>query len=513
MSKPIIKPYLWLATGITAVSFASILIRLAEAPSLVIAASRLTIASLILAPAAFIKSRGELRALTKADLGLAILSGLFLSLHFATWISSLEYTSVASSVVFVSTSPIFVGLASHFLLKERVSRQMFLGIAVSVLGGIIIGYGDFGLGTRELFGDLLALAGAVAVSGYLLIGRRLRPKLSLLSYIFLVYSTAAVSLIVLCLARGHPFAGYPTQTYLMFLLLAVVPQIIGHSSYNWALKYLPATFVGVGTLGEPVGSTILAYVILNEIPTLAKIGGGVLILAGIYISSRARSVVKVEGLKYILFDLDETLYPSRSGLMAAISGRMSRYMKERLGMPPDEVAALREHYYRTYGTTMRGLQIHHGIDPEDYLAYVHDVPLEDYIGPNHELDRVLAEIELEKVVFTNASKEHARRVLNVLGIERRFSGIIDVRVLGYTAKPDPRAYQRALEILGAEGKECLIVDDRVRNLTPAKELGMITVLVSNDETASQQAQSKDVDFVIGEVAEIGEVVRRLTSGF
>ena len=288
MSKPTIKPYLGLAIGIVAVSFASIFIRLAEAPSLVIAASRLTIASLILAPAAFIRGKDELRSLTTGDLRLALLSGLFLGLHFATWISSLEYTSVASSVVFVSTSPMFVGLASHFLLKERVSRQMFAGIAVSVLGGMIVGYGDFGLGTRELFGDFLAIVGAVAVSVYLLVGKKLRRHLSLLSYIFLVYATAAVFLIAVCLVAGHTFSGYSRQTYLLFVLLAVVPQIIGHSSYNWALKYLPATLVGVATLGEPIGSTILAYFILTEIPTLAKIGGGVLILAGIYVSSQAK---------------------------------------------------------------------------------------------------------------------------------------------------------------------------------------------------------------------------------
>jgi len=295
MSNPTIKPYLGLATGIVAVSFASIFIRLAEAPSLVIAACRLTIASLILAPAALIRAKEELRTLTRGDLQLALLSGLFLGLHFATWISSLEYTSVASSVVFVSTSPIFVGLASHSLLKQRVSPQMFLGIAVSMLGGMIIGYGDLGLGARELFGDLLAIAGAVMVSGYFLVGRRLRRQLSLLSYIFLVYATAAGFLVALCLLTGHPFSGYSRQTYLMFFLLAVVPQIIGHSSFNWALAYLPATFVGVSTLGEPVGSTILAYFILSEIPTLAKIGGGVLILAGIYVSSRAESVAGAEG--------------------------------------------------------------------------------------------------------------------------------------------------------------------------------------------------------------------------
>ncbi len=210
-------------------------------------------------------------------------------------------------------------------------------------------------------------------------------------------------------------------------------------------------------------------------------------------------------LKYILFDLDETLYPSRSGLMAGIGELMSRYMEERLDMPPTEVPFLREHYYHTYGTTMRGLQIHHGIDPEDYLAYVHDISLEDYIGPNDELDRVLAEIEAEKAIFTNASAEHARRVLAILGIERHFSRIIDVRALGYMSKPNPEAYRRALEILGAEGHECLLVDDRVRNLAPAKALGMITVLVGSEKTA-------DADFVIGEVAEIGEVVQRLTPG-
>lgn len=294
MSKPAIEPYLGLAIGIVAVSFASIFIRLAEAPSLVIAASRLTIASLILAPAALIRGKDELRSLTRKDLLLALLSGLFLGVHFATWISSLEYTSVASSVVFVSTSPIFVGLASHFLLKERVSRQMFAGIAVSVLGGMIIGYGDFGLGTRELFGDFLAIVGAVTISVYLLVGRKLRRHLSLLSYIFLVYATAAVFLIAVCLAMGHSFSGYPRQTYLLFVLLAVVPQLIGHSSYNWALKYLPATLVGVATLGEPIGSTILAYFALREAPTLAKLGGGVLILAGIYVSSRAESVAESE---------------------------------------------------------------------------------------------------------------------------------------------------------------------------------------------------------------------------
>jgi putative hydrolase of the HAD superfamily len=216
-----------------------------------------------------------------------------------------------------------------------------------------------------------------------------------------------------------------------------------------------------------------------------------------------------KSLKYILFDLDETLYPSRSGLMAAIGGLMSRFMEERLNMLPSEVPTLREHYYRVYGTTMRGLQLHHGIDPEDYLAYVHDLPLENYIGPNDKLDRVLAEIEAKKTIFTNASSEHARRVLAILGIERHFDCIIDVRAMDYMSKPDPEAYQRALEILGVAGDECLLVDDRARNLAPAKELGMITVLVSNEKATTRQGASQDADFIIGEVAEIGEVMQSL----
>ena len=290
MVEPAVKPYLGLLIGVMAVSFASIFIRLAEAPSLVIAACRLTIASLILTPSALRQSKEELWNMEGRDILLALAAGLFLGLHFASWITSLEHTSVASSVVFVSTHPLFVGLASHFLLRERLSRPMWAGIALSVLGGMVIGLGDMALGPGELWGDLLAIIGAVMMAAYLLIGRRLRANLSLLSYIILVYWTAAAMLIVLCLATGQSFTGYSSQTYLMFVLLALVPQIVGHSSFNWALKYLSASFVAVSVLGEPVGATVLAYLILGEVPTIFKAIGGALILVGIYISSREEEV-------------------------------------------------------------------------------------------------------------------------------------------------------------------------------------------------------------------------------
>ncbi len=281
-----IRPYLGIALGIAAVSTASIFIRLAQAPALVIAAYRLTIASLILAPLALSRYRQELRSLTRAELGLALVSGLFLGLHFATWISSLEYTSVASSVVLVATSPLFVALASPIFLHERLSRIMFIGIIVATAGGMIVALGDFGLSRNEVLGDVLALGGAIFAAGYFLIGRRLRARLSLIAYITLVYSTAAVILVALAVGTGQQLTGYPSQTYLFFVLLATVPQLIGHSSFNWALRYLPATFVAVTVLGEPIGSTILAYFILAEVPTPTKLLGGALILAGIYLTSR-----------------------------------------------------------------------------------------------------------------------------------------------------------------------------------------------------------------------------------
>jgi drug/metabolite transporter (DMT)-like permease len=283
-----------MAVGVIATSFASIFIRFADAPALVIAAYRVTLASLILALPTWMAAREELRVLTGRDLRLAFFSGVFLAFHFATWIASLDYTTVASSVVLVNTNPLFVALMSHLLLRERVSQSTMSGITVTVAGGIIIGYGDLALGGQQLLGDLLALTGAVMGAAYFLIGRSLRPKLSLLAYIFVTYATAAVMLLAMCVLTRQPFTGYSPHTYLMFLLLAVVPQIIGHSSYNWALRYISATLVAVMALGEPISATILAAVILKEIPTVVKLIGGLLILVGIYITSRVEQAAQAQ---------------------------------------------------------------------------------------------------------------------------------------------------------------------------------------------------------------------------
>lgn len=289
-----VTPYLGLSVGVVAVSFAAIFIRWADAPALAVAAYRLTIATLILSPIVWFTARDELRALTRRDVRLALLSGAFLGLHFALWISSLDHTSVASSVVFVSTSPLWVGLAAHFFTNERLTGRMIMGIAVAVVGGIVIGYGDMGLGSSELWGDLLAILGAVTVAGYLLIGRDLRPKVSLITYIFLTYGAAAVELLIIAVVTRQPFRGYTPNTYLMFLLLAVVPQLLGHSSFNWALRYLTATYVAVTVMGEPVGSTLLAWLLLDEPPTVLKVAGGALILAGIWVATREEQEIVTE---------------------------------------------------------------------------------------------------------------------------------------------------------------------------------------------------------------------------
>ena len=304
---PPVPPFIAILFGILAVSTASIFIRFAqkEATSLVIAAWRLTIASIILVPVAASTHRRELTSLKRSDLLMALLSGFFLALHFATWITSLQYTTVASSVVLVSTIPLWVALLSPFTIKEPIRRAVLFGLILALVGGAVVGISDscnisagrltcpslvnFMHG-RAFLGDMLALCGAIAGAGYLLIGRKLRSKMSLVSYISLVYGMAAIVLIIIMFSAGENPIGFSPQIYLWLILLAIIPQLIGHSTFNWALGYLSAAYVSITLLGEPIGSTILAYFFLHEKPTWIKLVGGALILVGIYIASRSETV-------------------------------------------------------------------------------------------------------------------------------------------------------------------------------------------------------------------------------
>lgn len=292
-SQRVSSPYLVLGIGILAVSTASLFVRLGQAdgiPSIVIAAGRLTLASLILTPPALLRYREEIRRLTRRDLGLMISSGVLLAIHFASWITSLEYTPVLVSVVLVSTAPLWVALLSPLLLHEALTRRVLFGIVIAFAGAILISLSTSGDGgqpdSNPLLGSALALLGAVSVALYLMIGRRVRAKTNLIPYIWLVYGAAAATLLLAVWVRGDSLSGYPSEGYLWILLLALVPQLFGHSSFNYALGHLPAAFVSLVTFGEPVGSAILAFLLLQEVPTPLQIAGAALILGAVIYAQR-----------------------------------------------------------------------------------------------------------------------------------------------------------------------------------------------------------------------------------
>jgi len=274
-------PRLLLSLGVVAVSFSAILIRLTHSPSLVVAGWRLTLAAGVLIPWSLARGRG----LSKQGFLLSLLSGAFLALHFAAWIESLRHTTLASSVVLVTTNPIFVGLFS-LALREPPTRALWQGIGLSTLGGALIGWGDFALGGSALWGYLLALVGAIMASGYLLVGRRIRRHGELLPYIATAYGTAAVLLLgAMCLFSREklPLPG----DWLWIGLLALGPQLLGHTSFNRALRSLPASTVAVAILGEPVGAALWAFLVFREgIGPLQGVGM-VLVLLGIARALRA----------------------------------------------------------------------------------------------------------------------------------------------------------------------------------------------------------------------------------
>ena len=286
-------PYFVLLGGVMMASTAAILITLAKNAGvhpLSIAAGRITLAALILTPIAWSRHAADIRRIGRRDVGLALLSGTFLALHFAAWISSLAFTSVASSTALVTTNPIFVALVSFVLWGERIGRRAIGGIALTILGSALIALSDRsgGSGSNPLLGDVLALVGAICATGYFLLGRELRRRLHILPYIWLVYSTAAVLLLLWMLLAGQSLLGFSPGVYLLLLGLAVGPQLLGHTAFNWAIKYLSATFVTVAILGEPIGSTLLALLLLpNQGLQGLQVAGGVLLLLGIAVATLA----------------------------------------------------------------------------------------------------------------------------------------------------------------------------------------------------------------------------------
>ncbi|MCU0476216.1 MAG: DMT family transporter [Anaerolineae bacterium] len=286
-SRPPLSALIILALGVLAVSSSAILIRLMQLegmPSLVIAALRLSIATLILTPLVWLRGRAELRALPSRSWLLITLSGVFLALHFIFWISSLEQTTVLISTVLVVTSPIWVSILEVVFLRARFGRDVVFGLLITLTAGMLIALtgqteGDGGTGT--LGGAVLALLGAITVAVYLVIGRGVRARLSLLPYIWSVYGIGALVVVGVCIVSGVPLTGYSLTAYALVAANAVLSQVIGHSTFNYVVKFVPATTIGVATQLEPVLSAVLAFFVLGEMLLPVQIVIGVQILLGV----------------------------------------------------------------------------------------------------------------------------------------------------------------------------------------------------------------------------------------
>ena len=303
MIKEKLSPLIGLFFGILSVSTASIFIRFAqsEAPSIVIAAIRLSTASILISPIAYFQYRKHLFDITKKELLFLLLSGLFLSVHFATWITSLETTSIASSVVLVTTTPLWVALFSPIFLKEKNNSTIWIGLILALLGSSLVAFSHqcsfsfenlitcntvgFTFDKTSLLGNSLALIGAWMAAGYMMVGRKVRSTLPVLKYIFFVYAFSAIFLLIMVFISGQTLIGYSGRTYLWMILLGLIPQLLGHSIFNWALGYLPAAFVSIALIGEPIGTILLALLFLQEIPNRLEILGGLFILGGIFLVS------------------------------------------------------------------------------------------------------------------------------------------------------------------------------------------------------------------------------------
>ncbi|WP_052036494.1 DMT family transporter [Tumebacillus flagellatus] len=282
-----VPPIVFLVIGVLAVSFSAIIIKWSSAPATVLGLYRLLITFLMLCPVLFTqKSRAEVRAFTLKTWLLVAASGVCLAFHFILWIGSLKYTTVASSTILITLQPIFVMALAYFTLGERTSLRTWAGAGIAIIGSTCIGWGDFRVSGDALWGDLLSLLGTLAVSGYMVIGQYLRSAqqgMSSMVYSLYVYIFAILVMFFYCLGEGYSLVAYDAHEWLLFALLAVVPTVFGHTLFNWLLKYVNAATISMGILGEPIGATILAFLLLGESVAAAQWVGGAVILSGIWL--------------------------------------------------------------------------------------------------------------------------------------------------------------------------------------------------------------------------------------
>jgi len=295
MRLPPFNPYIAVVIGVISVSTSAILVKLAtEAPAAIIANYRLLFAVIIMLPIIIVKYCHEFKMIDKKNWLLSTLAGVFLAAHFILWFESLNYTSVASSVVLVTLQPIFAFLGTYLFFNERFSPGAVISMVIALFGSVIISWGDFQISGTALLGDILAILGAITITIYFLFGQRVRKQLSLMTYTFIVYSISSITLIIYNLALQNPFLGYPTNHWWIFLALAIFPTFFGHTLFNWALRWLSTSTISMGIIFEPVGATILAYFIFGEQVNASQWLGGAIVLTGLFLfivsTSRKRKV-------------------------------------------------------------------------------------------------------------------------------------------------------------------------------------------------------------------------------
>lgn len=288
-----LPPLAAMPIAVLAISTSAILIRLSDAPTFVMATYRVVITVALLLPLAVTRYRDEFAALGLRDLLVASVSGTLLAIHFASWFRSVVYTSVAASTTLVQAQPLFVAVGAWALLDERVTRRMIGGILVAIGGMLVMSLGDFLAGValagpRPLYGNALAVVGAVTAAGYVLAGRSLRQRIALVPYVTVVYAVCAAVLLGLAVRQNLPLTGYPLREWVLFTAMAIGPGIFGHTVVNWVLAHVESSVVSVSLLGEPVGSTLLAVLILAEVPSVATLVGGAIVLGGIYVTAQDR---------------------------------------------------------------------------------------------------------------------------------------------------------------------------------------------------------------------------------
>ncbi|WP_315068904.1 DMT family transporter [uncultured Clostridium sp.] len=277
--------YLILFIGVLALSTSAIFVKLSSAPAPIVATYRMMFSTMLLLPALLFNKdiTHELINLSKKQLLLGTISGAFLAFHYVLWFESLHYTSMASSTIFVTLQPLFSFAGGYFFFKERLKLFAIGGGILAIVGSFIIGLADFNIGGSALFGDILALIAAGAITIYFLIGQELRKVLSLIPYVLIAYSSSTLFLLVYSLTLGYSLTGYPSSDWLCFLGLAFVSTILGQTIFNWLIKWMNASTISMSILGEPVGTCMLAYFIFGNVITVQQFVGSLIILFGIFL--------------------------------------------------------------------------------------------------------------------------------------------------------------------------------------------------------------------------------------